>query len=139
MNVHAFLRLHANERPGFHESGLLWTGLNVRRACVSENRLNSWKEIGAYLQRNEATVRLWEKREGLPVHRHTHESRSSVYLDYLRSQRGVGRERLPRKTARSPGEKPALSSKRKQMSRLPVNADCRNLPLCRTLGAREER
>jgi Tol biopolymer transport system component len=45
----------------------------------NEERLNSWKEIGAYLQRNEATVRRWEKREALPVHRHTHESRSSVY------------------------------------------------------------
>lgn len=46
---------------------------------MNNERLNSWKEIGGYLQRNEATVRRWEKREGLPVHRHTHESRNSVY------------------------------------------------------------
>ena len=41
--------------------------------------LNSWKEIGAYLQRNSATARRWEKEEGLPIHRHSHKHRSSVY------------------------------------------------------------
>ena len=45
----------------------------------AEEPLSSWKEIGAYLQRNAATVRRWEKEEGLPVHRHSHKSRSSVY------------------------------------------------------------
>jgi len=35
-----------------------------------EARLESWKEIGAYLQRNAVTARRWEKEEGLPVHRH---------------------------------------------------------------------
>lgn len=42
-------------------------------------RLNSWKEIAAYLQRDPRTVQLWEKNEGLPVHRLSHNSRSSVY------------------------------------------------------------
>ncbi len=42
-------------------------------------RLNSWKEIAAYLDRNPRTVQLWEKHEGFPVHRLTHASRSSVY------------------------------------------------------------
>ncbi|HET9099525.1 MAG TPA: hypothetical protein VFN62_03965 [Acidobacteriaceae bacterium] len=42
-------------------------------------RLNSWKEIAAYLQRDPRTVQLWEKNEGLPVHRLAHNSRSSVY------------------------------------------------------------
>ena len=61
---------------------------------MSEERLNSWKEIGAYLQRNEATVRRWEKREGLPVHRHLHEGRSTVYaypseIDAWRASRNV--------------------------------------------------
>ncbi len=46
---------------------------------ASEDILRSWKEIGAYLCRNEATVRRWEKEEGLPVHRHSHKIRSSVY------------------------------------------------------------
>jgi len=41
--------------------------------------LESWKEIAAYLQRDAKTARRWEKEEGLPVHRHSHSSRSSVY------------------------------------------------------------
>lgn len=43
------------------------------------NRLDSWKEIAAYLKRDVATVRRWEKREALPVHRHRHEKLGSVY------------------------------------------------------------
>lgn len=45
----------------------------------TEAPLESWKEIAAYLQRQAKTVRRWEKEEGLPVHRHSHKSRSSVY------------------------------------------------------------
>ena len=44
-----------------------------------EQPLESWKEIGAYLRRDARTVRRWEKYEGLPVHRHEHLSRSTVY------------------------------------------------------------
>ena len=43
------------------------------------NRLDSWKEIAPYLDRNVRTAQRWEKREGLPVHRHFHEKASSVY------------------------------------------------------------
>ncbi len=48
---------------------------------VAENNevLESWKEIAAYLQRDAKTAQRWEKEEGLPVHRHSHKSRSSVY------------------------------------------------------------
>jgi Tol biopolymer transport system component len=38
-------------------------------------RLDSWKEIARYLQRDESTVQRWEKREAMPVHRHVHEKR----------------------------------------------------------------
>jgi TolB-like protein/tetratricopeptide (TPR) repeat protein len=41
--------------------------------------LDSWKEIAAYLKRDVTTVQRWEKREGMPVHRHVHEKRGSVY------------------------------------------------------------
>jgi TolB-like protein/Tfp pilus assembly protein PilF len=41
-------------------------------------RLDSWKAIAAYLKRDESTVRRWEK-EGLPVHRHVHAKKASVY------------------------------------------------------------
>jgi hypothetical protein len=45
----------------------------------SRSRLDSWKEIASYLGRSEKTVRRWEEREGLPVHRLRHEKRGSVY------------------------------------------------------------
>ena len=42
-------------------------------------RLDSWKEIARYLSRDESTVQRWEKRESMPVHRHVHDKRGSVY------------------------------------------------------------
>jgi TolB-like protein/Flp pilus assembly protein TadD len=44
----------------------------------SEGRLDSWKEIAAYLKHSERTVRRWQE-EGLPVHRHAHKKRAGVY------------------------------------------------------------
>jgi TolB-like protein/Flp pilus assembly protein TadD len=46
---------------------------------MPEERLDSWKEIAAYLDRDVTTVQRWEKREGMPVHRHLHDKRGSVY------------------------------------------------------------
>ena len=45
----------------------------------NEAPLDSWKEIAAYLQRDVSTAIRWEKSEDLPVHRHHHLSRASVY------------------------------------------------------------
>ncbi len=45
----------------------------------AEDRLDSWKEIAAYLNRDVTTAQRWEKREGMPVHRHLHDKRGSVY------------------------------------------------------------
>jgi TolB-like protein/Tfp pilus assembly protein PilF len=42
-------------------------------------RLDSWKAIAAYLKRDVTTVQRWERREGMPVHRHLHDKRGSVY------------------------------------------------------------
>jgi len=44
-----------------------------------EDRLDSWKEIAAYLNRDVTTVQRWEKREGMPVQRHVHDKMGSVY------------------------------------------------------------
>ena len=43
------------------------------------DQLDSWKEIATYLSRDVTTVQRWEKREGMPVHRHVHDKRGSVY------------------------------------------------------------
>ena len=45
----------------------------------SDDRLHSWKEIAAYVKRDVTTVQRWEKREGMPVHRHVHDKLGSVY------------------------------------------------------------
>ena len=55
-------------------------------------RLESWKEIAAYLGRDVTTVRRWEKHEGLPVYRLLHSRLGSVYaytgeLDAWRDKR----------------------------------------------------
>src|SRR5579872_5101053 len=66
-----------------------------------EKRLESWKEIEAYLKRDVRTLRRWEKEEGLPIHRHSHKIRSSVYafpseIDAWRTSRRVAdAPRLP--------------------------------------------
>ena len=56
--------------PPYHASSLEKT---------PDSRLDSWKEIAAYLNRDVTTVQRWEKREGMPVHRHLHDQRGSVY------------------------------------------------------------
>ena len=57
------------------------------------DRLDSWKEIAAHLDREVRTVQRWERSEGLPVHRHLHQKLGSVYafrpeLDAWRRGRG---------------------------------------------------
>jgi TolB-like protein/Tfp pilus assembly protein PilF len=42
-------------------------------------RLDSWKEIAAFLRRDVRTVQRWEKKESLPVHRHLHDKLGSIY------------------------------------------------------------
>jgi TolB-like protein/Flp pilus assembly protein TadD len=50
----------------------------IRPTEASDQRLDSWKEIAAYLKRDERTVRRWEA-EGLPVRRKVHKKQASVY------------------------------------------------------------
>src|SRR5712664_3186860 len=42
-------------------------------------KLDSWGEIASYLGREVRTVQRWEGTEGLPVHRHEHKKKSTVY------------------------------------------------------------
>ena len=71
--------------PPSHE---LWAGTD---------HLDSWKEIASYLRREIRTVQLWEKREGLPIHRHFHQQLGSVYA--LRSELERWKGRVSRKSA----------------------------------------
>ena len=65
-----------------------------------EERLDSWKEISAYLRRTVRTVQRWEQSGNLPVHRIAHEKRSTVYAyrseldDWWRSRQATKSGRL---------------------------------------------
>src|ERR1700753_4397672 len=83
---------------------------------VGDDRLTSWKEIAAYLKRDVTTVQRWEKREGMPVHRHLHEKVGTVYasrpeLDaWVRSRNpSPGQENGNSTLATAPPEPPAPS------------------------------
>src|SRR5215831_12209085 len=65
-------------RPGLSTMGTSKTQPSSNPSEPSADRLDSWKEIAAYLKRDERTVRRWEQ-EGLPVHRHVHKKQASVY------------------------------------------------------------
>ncbi len=63
-------------------------------ADAQGRRLESWKEVAAYLGRDVTTVQRWEKREGLPVRRLQHTRLGSVYaytgeLDAWRYERAA--------------------------------------------------
>lgn len=51
----------------------------TERLQTPEPPLESWKAIAAHLKRDVRTAKRWEQTEGLPVHRHLHQARASVY------------------------------------------------------------
>ena len=70
-----------------------------------EDRLDSWKEIAAFLNRDVTTVQRWEKREGMPVHRHLHDKIGSVYASRAELDAWARGRNLPasaRRTATMP-------------------------------------
>src|SRR5215813_6769369 len=83
----------------------------------SDGRLDSWKEIAAYLRRSVRSAKRWEKEEGLPVRRHLHGKRDSVYaykpeLDAWWANRGtrLSDENGVEETASSPETAPVDDS-----------------------------
>jgi TolB-like protein/Tfp pilus assembly protein PilF len=59
--------------------GFLAPALQAGGTVVAAGRLDSWKEVATYLRRDVRTVQLWEKTEGLPIHRHVHKKLGSVF------------------------------------------------------------
>jgi len=74
-----------------------------------EDRLDSWKEIAAYLNRDVTTVQRWEKREGMPVHRHVHDKLGSVYAFRVELD-AWARGRKPAAAAENGDDAPSASS-----------------------------
>lgn len=72
------------------------------------DRLDSWKEIASYLKRDVRTVQRWEAFESLPVHRHQHKKRGSVYA--LQSELDAWRESRRAEFFATPDEPPVTTS-----------------------------
>jgi TolB-like protein/Tfp pilus assembly protein PilF len=73
------------------------------------DRLDSWKDIAAYLKRSVPTVQRWERDEALPVHRHQHRKQGSVYA-YRPELDAWWRERRARLDTGNRPEEPAPAS-----------------------------
>jgi eukaryotic-like serine/threonine-protein kinase len=84
--------------------------MNVRLITDAESstRLTSWKEIAGYLGCDARTAQLWEKQEALPIHRHTHQARASVYA-YPAELDAWLQMRRPRKAVAVEPDAPVLS------------------------------
>src|SRR5262245_66172148 len=52
---------------------------NGSTARPEDDRLESWKDVAAYLKRDVRTVQRWEQREGLPIHRQQHDKLGSIF------------------------------------------------------------
>src|SRR5882757_3982221 len=83
---------------------------------LPDRKLVSWKEIASYLGREVRTVQRWERTEGLPVHRHEHKKKSTVYA-YARELDAWIKQRQPKDDpeaddafAREQDREPELSS-----------------------------
>jgi len=62
--------------------------------ALHDKKLVSWKEIASHLGREVRTVQRWEKSEGLPVRRHEHRKKCTVYA-YASELDGWFRKRRP--------------------------------------------
>jgi tetratricopeptide (TPR) repeat protein len=68
----------------------------------NDDRLNSWKQIASVLNREVRTVQMWEKHEGLPIRRHFHNRRSTVFASRAEIESWAKRRtEIPGKVAES--------------------------------------
>jgi len=81
-----------------------------------EDRLESWKEISAYLHRTTRTCQKWEAEYGLPIHRLRDSPKSRVYA--YKAELDDWLERVLRETE----EQEAAAVVRPGASRRPVAA-----------------
>ena len=89
-------------------------------ADTAGDRLDSWKEIAAYLNRDVTTVQRWEKREGMPVHRHQHDRMGSVYAFRAELDAWVRSRHLRRtaegETSAAPAPEPSSGDRRPRLA-----------------------
>ena len=89
------------------------SGSRPQLPVADGGRLDSWKKIAVHFRRDVTTVQRWERREGMPVHRHLHDKQGSVYafraeLDaWWQSRRGRLPELGDAASESPPGSAPA--------------------------------
>jgi Tol biopolymer transport system component len=91
------VRRHVENAPMFQDDDMNSPATGPAKESAApqqEGRLDSWKAIASYLKRDVTTVQRWEKREGMPIRRHLHDKRGSVYafrgeLDTWMAARGA--------------------------------------------------
>lgn len=88
--------------------------MDERSGYHPDDRLESWKEIAAYLNRGVRTVQRWEKREGLPVYRHRHDKRGTVHA--FRTEIDAWREKRTEGGSATDGSCPAAASQPESQS-----------------------
>jgi tetratricopeptide (TPR) repeat protein len=60
-----------------------------------QGRLKSWKEIAAFFNADERTVKRWETKRGLPVHRIPGGANATVYAEIAELERWLAGEKAP--------------------------------------------
>ena len=89
----------------------------------ASDRLDSWKDVAAYLRRDVTTVQRWERREGLPIRRHVHEKQGSVYA--FRSELDTWQRTRTRQVEAEETDRPPVSE---QVGPDPENGSASPLP-----------
>lgn len=87
-------------------------------SSLPERKLDSWKEIAAFLDRQVRTVQRWERSEGLPVRRHEHASKSSVYAYASELERWL-KNRQPKNVAAPQRQSPQPANGKVRLVVLP--------------------
>jgi TolB-like protein len=77
------------------------------RARSAADRLDSWKEISAYLRRGTRTLQRWERERGLPVHRLSPGDAGTVFAYRSELDTWMGRPAAPVQNA-APGPSVAV-------------------------------
>jgi tetratricopeptide (TPR) repeat protein len=94
-----------------NDSALVSSLHRLNQLEAATDRLESWKEIAYYLRREVRTVQLWEKNEGLPVHRHFHKQLGSVFAFRSEIEEWARRASRTNVIPQKPAAEPTVSSK----------------------------
>jgi tetratricopeptide (TPR) repeat protein len=103
--------------------------MHVMRGSAGNRRLDSWKEIAVFFDRDERTVKRWEKEKGLPVHRLRQSSGARVFAFTDELTRWMNSPAYSSSPATEKAREPALAN---VLNALPADTSGRSAK--RTIG-----